>query len=180
MSWYDLVYTKCLETWQEDTIHMWREVVKRYKNMNAPLICPTQFGTTVRKCLKDTLAPTQKVGHFCTTDIVLNCLRSEMSWSDVSVHQCFRYRLTIHRPYRPMGHIGPNIVGPQYWGLYGPNIVAPKCVAPRCVVPRCVAPFGAPRHPAPLHNIGASIFFFLSNIILHCVSKKSMWLRLRR
>jgi len=63
---------------------MWREVVKRYKNMNAPPICPRHFGTSaemsvghfgpfikcwdssapVPKCPKDTSAPTQKSKTF--------------------------------------------------------------------------------------------------------------------
>ena len=81
---YDFVYTKMSweAVWRSRwMVQMWREVVKRYKNKNAPPICPRQFGTSaevsvdghfgpfikcwdgsalVLKCLKDNSAPTEK------------------------------------------------------------------------------------------------------------------------
>ena len=69
---YDFVYTKMSReaVWKSRwMVQMWREVVKWYKNKNAPPFCPRHFGTSRKK-----------VRHFSTKDIVPNCLGSEVSW----------------------------------------------------------------------------------------------------
>ena len=90
-------------------VQMYCEVVKWYKNMNAPPICLRHFGASAemsvghfgpfinvetvrhqcRSVPKTLWHRHKKVRHFGTKDIVPNCLRSEVSVHRLLCHKCW-------------------------------------------------------------------------------------------
>ena len=139
MSRYDIIYTKCLETLSEDRDGWCRCDVRWWSDTRTWTRRRSVRDTSmalVPKCLKHTSAPTQKIRHFGTKDIVPNCLWSKVSWVRSVRTPMFPVpfnnssAITAYGPHRPQycasaqGDAWCRSVphGPcadaQYWGRY--------------------------------------------------------------